>query len=1012
MASTAPEGKGGVPVSVIAGGAGFLGSHLVEILIAQGQEVYCLDTLTTGKEEYLAGVLKNPRFHFKVGDINQGLPNLPKVNYVYHLAGVEEYINGTDVSVETLLVNSIGTKNLLDLASQHKAKILLASSVDIYSGILSSLTLHNYFGISHRDEERFSHHEAKRYAEALTTEYFKKFGVDARIIRLANVYGPRMDLRSGTEMAELLSEALQPEGESLTIHGDGLKVIYPTYVSDIVFGFVKTMTDPESTGKIFNLVNPEPQTVLSFANRLRQVAPTHPKLVFTGEVAETKFAVRPVDLEMSQKELGWRAAVGLEDGLKRTLAYFRKEGTTPAIPQVTLGTAVEAVTQPVVAAQEFSRRLQPFSAASRLKEFANFLWQGMRRPRKHVSSAATISTRRLRLKAATATFLVFIFISVLVPIGGVVFQSGYGTWRLRSSQSAILAGQADSALAAASDASAAFAGGEDSLQDLSWLLTLLGLSGVQTSYQNLLGAAEELSIAAREFSQALKPMLKVGQELVATDVTIKLSADQTVKELSGVSSTLTLADDHLAAAEGKITQVEVGNLPWFVSGQLSTLSARIKETRTAVTRAQAAIKILPEVIGLNGTRNYLLLFMNNTELRPGGGFIGSYGIAKFEDGRLRDLFIDDIYNADGQLTERISPPQPLKDYLGVGNLTLRDSNFSPDFPASSKLARELLFKEVKREVFGVIALDIQTIEKLLLVTGPVTVSDFGETVTSENFYERAQYHAEIGFFPGSSAKKDFIGAVGRIVLDRILRSKPETWPVLAQAIQSALDEKHMLFNFDDHATQELVAESGWDGAVKPTANSQTNRLEDYLMVVDANLGANKANYFIKNQANYRVAADKNGQLQATLTILYEHTATTETWPSGRYKDYLRVYVPKGASLQRFEMSDVKEAPAVTTSTEFDKTVFSLFFEIPSQTKKTLIFTYLIPSKLPTIASPTDYHLMVQKQAGTELAPFSINFDVPTFLRVTSAEGTNVNSYSVRINSDLKTDREFNLTVSP
>lgn len=1007
MASTAPEGKRGVPVAVIAGGAGFLGSQLAEVLLAQGYKVICLDNYVTGKEANLKHLLGHSNFVFKTGDINQGLPHLPRVDCIWHLAGVEEYINGTDVSVETLLVNSIGTRNLLEMARQHKAKLLLASSVDLYSGILSALSLDNYFGVSKRDDERFSHHEAKRYAEALTTEYFKKFGVDARIARLADVYGPRMDLRSGTEMAELLAESLQPGVKFLTIHGDGLKVLHPTYASDVVYGLVKAVGEGTS-GKIFNIVNPEAQTVLNFASRLRRVTPGHPELKFVDEISETRFPVRNFDLDSAHKELGWRATVGLEEGLKRTWAHFKEQKVVPVVPHLTLGTTVLAQ---AARAPEYSSALQPFSAGTRLKKLFNFLVK----PRPKLPKVSAIRARRFRLKVALATAVVFIAVSVLVPLAGVLFHSGYGAWRLGGSQSALTAGQADSAFAAAASAEDSFSAGASDLEDLTWLLSMLKLRDVAENYRHLISAAKEVSSAVKNLSLSLKPLVALGQDLVQTDVTAKVSADYTNKELSEVRSLLEVADDRLAAAEGEIKKVNVSNLPGFARGQFDQVQGKLGEARSAISKARVGTRLLPEIIGLNGARNYLLLFLNNTEIRPGGGFIGSYGIARFEDGRLRDLYVDDVYNPDGQLKEQVTPPAPLRDYLGIGSLGLRDSNWSPDFPTSSKLARELLFKSTKRSVDGVIAIDIRGVENMLRVLGPVTLADYGETITADNFFERAQFHADVNFFPGSTAKKDFMGAAARIVLDKFLRSKTELWPGIISSLQTSLTEKHLLLNSNNADVQALLSESNWDGAIAQTAGvteNRSGRVEDYLMVVDANVGGNKANYFVRPQGNYRVVVDKNGGLTSQLTLLYEHTATTETWPSGRYKNFLRVYVPKGSTLQKLELSDSRESPAFTTTTESGKTVFSFFFEVPSQTKKTVILNYALPMKLPTIARESTYRLLVQKQAGQSEPPFSVNFDAPTFLKLTPKGGLNTAAYSARFTTDLSRDREFSLTVAP
>lgn len=1002
MASTAPEGKKGSPVAVVAGGAGFLGSHLSEALLAQGFRVIVLDNYTTGRETNLQSVLGHRDFSYKVGDINSGLPNLPRVDYIFHLAGVEEYINGTDVSVETLLVNSIGTKNLLELARVSQAKITLVSSVDLYSGILSSLSLKNYFGISRRDEERFSHHEAKRYAEALTTEYFKKYGVNARIVRLADVYGPRMDLRAGTEMAELLAESLQPDIKKLTIRGEGLKVLHPTYVSDVVYGLIKAATGEGTNGKIFNIVNSEPQTVLNFASRLHQVAPTHPELSFTTDYVETRLPDHGIDFEQTTRNLGWRAVIGLEEGLKRTLAYFREGKLVPELPHPEL--RPEPVI-PLHLPREYHAALQHFSAGPRFKNVLRFL------PRRNSPGKPS---RPFGLKAILAVMIVFILLSVLVPAGGAVFYSGFGVWRLRGSEGAILAGQADPAFTAAASAENAFNKANVELDELSALAEFFQWSGLD-NYRHILTAAEESAAAAKDASTAMKPLLGLGQSLAATDVTLQISADVTRQDLTEVSTKLQLAARHLGSAQGELDQVSAQSLPGQLAPLLSEVKGKLASVQGLLARAQAGVGVLPEVLGLNGVRNYLLLFTNSNELRPVGGFIGSYGVARFEDGRLRDLAVNDTYSLDGQATSTIAAPAPLRDYLGVAKLGLRDSNWSPDFPTDAKLARDLYFQAAHRRVDGVISIDLVTVQNLLRVVGPISMADYNEVITADNFFERAQFHADAVFFAGSTGKKDFLGAAARIILDKILRSPAKGWAALARAVQTSLNEKHLVIYSADAAVQGLLAQSHWDGGLTgagPVAGAASNRVEDYLLVTDANVGGNKANYFVKNQTNYRVEADRDGGLTAQLTLLYDHTATTETWPSGRYRDYLRVYAPLGSRLLGAEVSDTTQVPVVSTGTELGRTVFSLLFELSSQSKKTIVLTYKLPAKLPSIVQPSQYHLVVGKQAGQNEPPLSVNFDVPTFLKASPSLGTNLSPYSTRLSTNLRRDLDLVITTTP
>ncbi|MCG2739592.1 MAG: NAD-dependent epimerase/dehydratase family protein, partial [Syntrophaceae bacterium] len=250
------------PTILVSGGAGFLGSHLVRHLLKEKARVVIVDNLLTGKKSAIADLLKKPRLLFIEHDINQGLPkNIKSVDYVLHLAGFETYTTGkTGVVLEALLTNSLGTKALLELAVKSEAKFLLASSLDIYQGVLSSFDLKNYFGSTDPEERRFSHLEAKRFAESLVWQYYKKHHLNARIARLPEIYGPGMNLNSCANLGRLLAELLQKE--TLTIFGEGLEREFYLHIDDAVRGMVKAMFTPETEGKIFSLTPPEGVTTL------------------------------------------------------------------------------------------------------------------------------------------------------------------------------------------------------------------------------------------------------------------------------------------------------------------------------------------------------------------------------------------------------------------------------------------------------------------------------------------------------------------------------------------------------------------------------------------------------------------------------------------------------------------------------------------------------------------------------------------------------------------------------
>src|SRR3989344_357026 len=313
-----------LPTALVAGAAGFIGSHLCDALVSQNCLVYGIDNWTTGKKENLKHLMDHKQFVFMEHALTQPLkPGLPQVDYIFHLAGVEEYLNGKDVSLETLLVNSLGTKELLELARKNQAKFLLASTVNVFSGFLSATSLDHYFGAKHPSEEAYSHHEAKRFSEAFTQENVNRHGLDARVVRIAHPYGPRMDFSAGSEITKLFL-ALK-ENQPLKLNGQGLTPLHPTFISDIVYGLTKAMFSQSSTGHIYTLVNPQKITTLNLGYLLKEAEPDKDvKIEFAvdDEMPETTLTLTD-DILKSQQDLGWSVNVDLKQGISKTLEWMK-----------------------------------------------------------------------------------------------------------------------------------------------------------------------------------------------------------------------------------------------------------------------------------------------------------------------------------------------------------------------------------------------------------------------------------------------------------------------------------------------------------------------------------------------------------------------------------------------------------------------------------------------------------------------------------------------------------------
>jgi nucleoside-diphosphate-sugar epimerase len=314
---------------LVAGGAGFIGSHLVERLIGDGAEVVVIDNLSTGRLANLNGLRGHPRLTAVVHDIIAGIPEgLPRFDQVYRLASPASPPGYRRYPLETLRVNSEGTYHLLERALGDRASFLLASTSEAYGDPLEHPQREAYRGNVSSTGPRSMYDEAKRYAEALTMVYARDRGVDARIVRIFNTYGPRSDPFDGRLVPNFVTQALR--GEPLTVYADGSQTRSLCYVSDLVDGLVRAMGCWGLAGEVINLGNPEERTILEFATVIRDLAGSRSPLVYVEPAVGDDPQRRQPCIDKAQRLLGWTPQAALEEGLRRTIAWFREEIRVPA----------------------------------------------------------------------------------------------------------------------------------------------------------------------------------------------------------------------------------------------------------------------------------------------------------------------------------------------------------------------------------------------------------------------------------------------------------------------------------------------------------------------------------------------------------------------------------------------------------------------------------------------------------------------------------------------------------
>jgi dTDP-glucose 4,6-dehydratase len=306
--------------AVVTGGAGFLGSHLCDRLLAEGWEVLALDNLITGDEGNLAHLRGNGKFHYKHTDVNEPFRVDGKVDYVFHFASPASPPDYLKYPIETLKVGSIATMQTLDLAKEKGAKFLLASTSECYGDPDISPQVETYWGRVNPVGPRSVYDEAKRFAEAITMAYHRYHNVDTHIVRIFNTYGPRMRLNDGRALPNFVYQALS--GKPITVYGDGKQTRSFCFVSDLIDGIYKLSQSNEHLPT--NIGNPTELTILEFAERVLSYFPNAPKIIHESLPVDDPKQRRP-DITKAKRLLGWEPKVGLEEGLKTTIALFKEQ---------------------------------------------------------------------------------------------------------------------------------------------------------------------------------------------------------------------------------------------------------------------------------------------------------------------------------------------------------------------------------------------------------------------------------------------------------------------------------------------------------------------------------------------------------------------------------------------------------------------------------------------------------------------------------------------------------------
>ena len=993
-----------IPTALIAGGAGFIGSNLAETLLLKECRVVVLDNFKTGKKNYVENLLQNPKFALFDADINNGIPEeIESVDYVIHLAGLEEYLyNSNNVNLDVLLTNSLGTRHLLELAQKSEASFLLASSVDIYQGLISPVNIDNYFGSTVKDEKRYSLIEAKRFAEALVWEYFNKSSTNVRIARLPEIYGPRMNLESGGNLGKYLNDLIN--GNEFVVYGDGVENEYYLYITDAVAGIIKALFNKNTKGNIYTLIDNEPHATLEIVYMLKSLANREVKVSFKNASDNSPLIQPKIPESNNLGDLNWEPRTPLKEGVLKTLKYLGYEINQHNFKPTKILEDKRKEQQAEMAGQINS------IASDKVNASPSYIHKVKRSDGLKLPNFDLLSKRIFLL--ITVVLLSFILVFITMPAVQAWQYTKNGLLHIQKVPDYISKLNTDKSREDSNQAFINFAKAQNAFNQLHWIMYLVGKNNLYESTIRLLGSLKQFSKASYSVSKAAVPFASTW-DVIRPNTQTTFSDEAFNKSKLDLSS----AKNSLQLAQAELKNINPDEFSKKQADQILAYKKLTDRSNDIMELATSLNAAMPNLLGIDQPKKYLIIFQNPNEIRATGGFIGSYGLLELDKGKITNLYIDDIYNPDGQIDLRNiskTPPTPIKDFLKESKLHIRNANWDPDFTKSAKTIEELYTSVTGEKLSGVIGIDLYMAQYLLKVTGPIFLTAYNEEITADNVYEKAQFRSEFNYVEGSSQKRQFLSILGGKLLEKVFATPKDKIPNLLAEVYKSFKERHFLIYLENNTFAATLEKERWDGGLVQTSG-------DYLSVVNSNLGGTKANYYVKNTMDYKVSSKtRDGLLRGELSLTYKHTGQSNAWPGGSYTDYVRVLTQTGSKLTGAKLiytkadgtsqtTDIPEKMVVAKTGNYNS--FETDFKLEPKDTIILKVEYDVPTNLSLTTDNKYYSFYWQKQPGTQDDNISFSFAPPLGLKITQ---TNLNETYTNDSFDyrdlLNTDKQIYLKL--
>lgn len=1001
------------PTTLVVHGANFLGQKLIELLSAQKSNIVLVDEFSRKNSEIIKTLKKDFGVQsYDLSGIQSFEKNFKRIDYVFIL--LDQFIlSNNKLSSKRFLSETNIVDTTLKLALKHSAKVIVTTTLLLHRKLTSNFQALSTNLSEISEQEPYNPMELQRYCENLSAEYHDQAGLDIRIARLGEVIGEGMALDGNTLLVNMIKESITKP--RITIMGEGLDYAYYVHVLDAVYGLVKAIFSSKTTGEVYSLSYPEEISTLNLAYKILELNPKATEIEFTEGSSESGSSQIYVPAKNLAK-LGWVPKIPFEQAVMETLQYFYNQyhikwANKPLDhdEQLSRIKTIEEV-RPVHASDQVTPAGSFIASISiPIKRFFTGIRERIAKTSGSVKSFKLTPAKAFKISLTTLVSLVLFFflIGPIIQIlagGGLTYyfaQKGYKETTSMDTTAATKSFETANYFAEVLD---------DGVNGFLWVKYITAAEPYYENAANLSSGVRHLTAGASYLVQGISPYVAYFnnfEPITSFDENALGGSRGYETELSAMEDSggfIDKASIEFSLASSALNSSDFSIFPTFIENKAEEITSTTTTINETVTNLRNFSDFFPELLGKTERKTYVILLQNPMELRSTGGWLTSYGIIGIEQGQVRQLVVDDVYNADGQLQVVVKPPETMSTALGISEWNLALSNWSPSFPESAEAAEYFLKLEDKVvTVDGVIAIDLEYIKNLVDVWGEITVPEEDQPVTKDNLFEKiVEIHSE--FTPGSRDKPEFLSSLANEIIKLLLQDSRDKLPQISEITSNALSQKHIQIYIHNSSVSQLLQSKNWSGTFTSSP--------DFVYPVEWNAGGNKANYFTERSSTLEVKIIDENTIEQKLMVTYRNNGTENVYPQGDYKNYFRLYLPSDARVIRQEGI---ESYVEYEDSGLSSRIVSGWANVPIQQSKTISVTYRLTRGTADFplsigaGNTATFSMDYIKQAGLISDPLTVSITYPQAWLPQSIVGFHAEENVLTQQLELDTDKNFTLT---